>query len=135
MVQQLDNKSVVLRVLNLPALNQEFGDPNLQKFIRDMLIQTLAWASQNERLENKRKQLQGIEIAKKNGVYAGKGRRPAYGTNAKDRQKRLVYQSMIDKLNKGKAISRIAKELDISRPTVYKIKYEYEQQHEKSNAT
>lgn len=49
--------------------------------------------------------------------------------------KRLVYQSMIDKLNKGKAISRIAKELDISRPTVYKIKYEYEQQHEKSNAT
>ncbi|MCO6019391.1 helix-turn-helix domain-containing protein [Carnobacterium divergens] len=47
----------------------------------------------------------------------------------------MVYQSVIDKLNKGKAISRIAKELDISRPTVYKIKYEYEQQHEKSNAT
>lgn len=64
MVQQLDNKSVVLRVLNLPALSQGFGDPSLQKFIRDMLIQTLAWASQNERLENKRKQLQGIEIAK-----------------------------------------------------------------------
>ena len=62
-VQKLDQKEVGLIVLNLPILNQEMGDPNLQKLIRNMIVQLLSWTAQNEREEIKRKQRQGIEIA------------------------------------------------------------------------
>lgn len=46
-------------------LNQELGDPSLQKLIRNMIVQLLSWTADNERKEIKRKQRQGIEIAKK----------------------------------------------------------------------
>lgn len=66
-VQQLDQKEIGLMVLNLPILNQELGDPSLQKLIRNMIVQLLSWTAENEREEIKRKQQQGIEIAKKKG--------------------------------------------------------------------
>lgn len=37
-VQELDQKEIGLMVLNLPILNQELGNPNLQKLIRDMIV-------------------------------------------------------------------------------------------------
>ncbi|EAC5449691.1 recombinase family protein, partial [Listeria monocytogenes] len=49
MVQQLDQKEIGLIILNLPILNQEMGDPNLQKLIRNMIVQLLSWTAQNER--------------------------------------------------------------------------------------
>ena len=67
MVQRLDRKEIGLIVLNLPILNHDLGDPNLQKLIRNMIVQLLSWTAQNEREEIKRKQRQGIEIAKKKG--------------------------------------------------------------------
>ena len=67
MVQQLDRKEIGLIVLNLPILNHDLGDPNLQKLIRNMIVQLLSWTTQNEREEIKRKQRQGIELAKKKG--------------------------------------------------------------------
>lgn len=72
MVQKLDQKEIGLIVLNLPILNQEIGDPNLQKLIRNMIVQLLSWTAQNEREEIKRKQRQGIEIAKRKGHYKGR---------------------------------------------------------------
>ena len=65
MVQRLDRKEISLIVLNLPILNHDLGDPNLQKLIRNMIVQLLSWTAQNEREEIKRKQRQGVEIAKK----------------------------------------------------------------------
>ena len=64
-VQRLDRKEISLIVLNLPILNHDLGDPNLQKLIRNMIVQLLSWTAQNEREEIKRKQRQGVEIAKK----------------------------------------------------------------------
>ena len=73
MVQRLDRKEIGLIVLNLPILNHDLGDPNLQKLIRNMIVQLLSWTAQNEREEIKRMQRQGIEIAKnpcdQNTVY------------------------------------------------------------------
>ena len=71
MVQQLDRKEIGLIVLNLPILNHDLGDPNLQKLIRNMIVQLLSWTAQNEREEIKRKQRKGIEIAKKKGPLQG----------------------------------------------------------------
>ena len=62
-VQKLDRKKIGLQILNMPILNQDMGDPNLQQLIRNMILQILSWTAQNEREEIKRQQKQGTVIA------------------------------------------------------------------------
>uniref|UniRef100_UPI0022E89FEE helix-turn-helix domain-containing protein n=1 Tax=Staphylococcus epidermidis TaxID=1282 RepID=UPI0022E89FEE len=54
------------------------------------------------------------------GVY--KGRPLLYSPNAKDPQKRIVYHRVVEMLEEGQAISKIAKEVNITRQTIYRIK-------------
>ena len=54
------------------------------------------------------------------GIY--KGRPVLYSPNAKDPQKRLVYYRVVELLEQGKSISTIAKEVGITRQTIYRIK-------------
>ena len=49
--------------------------------------------AEQERTESKRRQAQGIKIAKANGVY--KGRPKLYSADTKDPQRRLVYKGSI----------------------------------------
>lgn len=51
-----------------------------------------------------------------------KGRPVLYSPNAKDPQKRLVYYRVVELLEQGKSISTIAKEVGITRQTIYRIK-------------
>lgn len=120
MVQQLDQKETGLIVLNLPILNQELGDPNLQKLIRNMIVQLLSWTAQNEREENKRKQRQGIELAKRKGHY--KGRPVKYSAEAKDPRDRMTYHVIMNKLKQEEPIKKIAEDTGVTRDTVYRIK-------------
>lgn len=122
MVQRLDRKEIGLQVLNMPILNQDMGDPNLQKLIRNMIIQILSWTAQNEREESKRKQKQGIAIAKQKGHY--KGRPVKYAEDAKDPKDRMTYQVIVNKLKREKPIKQIAEETGVTRDTVYRIKKE-----------
>lgn len=101
-VQKLDHKKIGLQILNMPILNQDLGDPNLQMLIRNMIIQILSWASQNEREEIKRKQKQGIMIAKEKGHY--KGRPVKYALDAKDAKDRMTYQVIVNKLKREEPI-------------------------------
>lgn len=121
-VQELDQKEIGLMVLNLPILNQELGDPNLQKLIRNMIVQLLSWTAENEREEIKRKQQQGIEIAKKKGHY--KGRPLKYSANAINPKDRITYQVIVSKLKLDEPIKKIAEETGVTRDTVYRIKKE-----------
>lgn len=121
-VQKLDQKEVGLIVLNLPILNQEMGDPNLQKLIRNMIVQLLSWTAQNERAEIKRKQRQGIEIAKRKGHY--KGRPVKYSAEAKNPRDRMIYHVIVNKLKQEEPIKKIAEETGVTRDTVYRIKNE-----------
>ena len=120
MVQRLDRKEIGLIVLNLPILNHDLGDPNLQKLIRNMIVQLLSWTAQNEREEIKRKQRQGIEIAKKKGHY--KGRPVKYAADAKSPKDCMTYQVIVNKLKKEEPIKKIAEETGVARDTVYRIK-------------
>lgn len=122
MVQKLDQKEIGLIVLNLSILNQEIGDPNLQKLIRNMIVQLLSWTAQNEREEIKRKQRQGIEIAKRKGHY--KGRPVKYSANAKNPKDRMTYQVIVNKLTQEEPIKQIAEDTGVTRDTVYRIKKE-----------
>lgn len=121
-VQELDQKEIGLMVLNLPILNQELGDPNLQKLIRNMIVQLLSWTAENEREEIKRKQQQGIEIAKKKGHY--KGRPLKYSANAINPKDRITYQVIVSKLQMEEPIKKIAEKTGVTRDTVYRIKKE-----------
>ena len=47
-----------------------------------------------------------------------------YSPNAKDPQKRIIYHRVIEMLEEGQAISKIAKEVNITRQTVYRIKHD-----------
>lgn len=122
MVQKLDQKEIGLIVLNLPILNQEMGDPNLQKLIRNMIVQLLSWTAQNEREEIKRKQQQGIEIAKRKGHY--KGRPVKYSADAKNPRDRMTYHVIVNRLNQEDPIKQIAEDTGVTRDTVYRIKKE-----------
>lgn len=124
MVQKLDQKEIGLIVLNLSILNQEMGDPNLQKLIRNMIVQLLSWTAQNEREEIKRKQQQGIEIAKRKGHY--KGRPVKYSADAKNPRDRMTYHVIVNKLKQEEPIKKIAEETGVTRDTVYRIRKEVE---------
>jgi DNA invertase Pin-like site-specific DNA recombinase len=66
---------------------------------------------------------QGIKVAKKKGVY--KGCPLLYSANAKDPQKHIIYHRVVEMLEEGKAISKIAKEVNITRQTVYRIQKDW----------
>ncbi|SDL35315.1 MULTISPECIES: recombinase family protein [Bacillales] len=119
-VNFLKQKDVQLIITSLPIMSEAVGNPLLDKFIKDLIIQILAMIAEQERSESKRRQAQGIAIAKTKGVY--KGRPVLYSPRAKDPQKRLVYHRVVAQLNDGTPISQIAKEVGITRQTIYRIK-------------
>ena len=121
-VNYLKDKEVQLMITSLPMMNEVIGNPLLDKFMKDLIIQILAMVSEQERNESKRRQAQGIQVAKEKGVY--KGRPLLYSANAKDPQKRIIYHRVVEMLKEGTAISKIAKEVNITRQTIYRIKHD-----------
>ena len=119
-VNYLKEKDVQLLITSLPMMNEVISNPLLDKFMKDLIVQILAMVSEQERNESKRRQAQGIQVAKEKGVY--KGRPLLYSPNAKDPQKRVIYHRVVEMLEEGQAISKIAKEVNITRQTVYRIK-------------
>lgn len=119
-IRYLKQKDVQLIITSLPVMQEALGNPLLDKFIKDLIIQILAMISEQERAESKRRQAQGIKIAKEKGVY--KGRPILYSPNAKDPQKRIIYNEVVSLLKKNMPIAKIAKEVGITRQTVYRIK-------------
>ncbi|MBC2258907.1 recombinase family protein [Listeria booriae] len=121
MVQRLDEQEIGLIVLNLPLLeNLQAADPGISKLLRPLVIQLLSWVAETERKESKRRQTQGISIAKQKGIY--KGKPVEYGPDVKNRQKRLTYFTMKEMLEKGHGATAIAKETGVARSTVYEVK-------------
>lgn len=112
-VNYLKKKGVKLIITSLPIMAKAIGNSLLDKFIKDLIVQILAMIAEQERTETKKRQAQGISIAKQKGVY--KGRPILYSPKAKDPQKRLVYNRVVEMLNNGEAISYIAKENGITR--------------------
>ncbi|HDH2070036.1 TPA: recombinase family protein [Staphylococcus aureus] len=121
-VNYLKDKEIQLMITSLPMMNEVIGNPLLDKFMKSLIIQILAMVSEQERNESKRRQEQGIKIAKEKGVY--KGRPLLYSPNVKNPQKRIIYHRVVEMLEEGQAISKIAKEVNITRQTVYRIKHD-----------
>ncbi|WP_430534923.1 helix-turn-helix domain-containing protein [Listeria rocourtiae] len=109
-------------VMSMLLLSEPIGDPLLGCFVKDLILQLLAMIAERERTESKRRQAQGIAIAKEKGVY--KGRPILYAADAKDSQKQAVYHQIVRILEERLPIKQIAEKNRVTRPTIYRIKEE-----------
>ena len=96
LIQRLRDMGVTLIVDDLPQTNT--GNPLVDQFMMDMMIQLMGFVAQNEREKIRERQAQGIKIAKAAHVYTG--RKIKYGKDAKDPRNRWVWQTVVEDLKK-----------------------------------
>lgn len=116
------NKNIDIIVLDMPILDTTKYQDSLGKLLLSLAKEIIAYNAEQERLRILERQRQGIEIAKREGRYKGRG--ASYSPNAKDKNKRRTYYLVLEYLKKKKPIKQIGDELGISRTTIYRIKEE-----------
>ena len=73
--QYFKDNEINVRVLDLPALNIDYNDENLKpliKMINNIIFEIMCWKAQNERETIRKRQAEGIAVAKKNNVKFGR---------------------------------------------------------------
>lgn len=97
-------------ILDMPILNTSNKTDLEKRLISDIVLSLLSYLSEKERLKIRQRQMEGISLAKANGVY--KGRKKKTLINFED-----IYKEWKDgKITALKACS----ELEISSPTFYR---------------
>ncbi len=91
----------------------------MRDLLTNLVIEVFSYVAESERTKIKERQREGIKIAKELGTY--KGRPLKYHSQAVGADK-LVYDKIIEYLNNGRAIAAIARELHITRKTVYSVR-------------
>ena len=69
------NNEINVRVLDLPALNINYDDENIKplaKMISNIIFEIMSWKAQNERETIKKRQAEGIKIAKAKKIKFGR---------------------------------------------------------------
>ena len=110
-----------LIILDLPTFD-DIDDENMRNFLQNIFIETKKFQAESERQRIRIRQRQGIELAKKRGVY--KGRPVLYGPDVKNPNRRNIYFDIRDNLEAGKSIMAIKRKLGVSRTLIYRIKSE-----------
>lgn len=67
-----NNLEQQLLITSLPIMAEAIGNPLLDKFIKDLIIQILSMIAEQEHSESNRRQAHGIEITKAKSVYRGR---------------------------------------------------------------
>src|SRR5699024_12881402 len=68
-VNYLKDKEVQLMITSLPMMNEVIGNPLLDNFMKDLIIQILTMISVQERYESIRRHAHGIKVVNENGIY------------------------------------------------------------------
>ena len=102
-----------IKVLDMPLLDTRIEGKNLVgKFISDIVLQVLSFVAENERINIKQRQAEGIRIAKEKGVKFG-------------RPKTILPTNTINILDKyiNKELTNIlaAKLIGVSRGTFFRL--------------
>ena len=69
------NNEINVRVLDLPALNINYDDENIKplaKMISNIIFEVMSWKAQNERETIRKRQAEGIAIAKSKNIKFGR---------------------------------------------------------------
>lgn len=104
-------------VQDMPLLNTQVSKNLEGTFIADLVLQILSYVAEKERENIRRRQREGIEIAKREGKYKGRAKIKVDNEIFED----LLSQYVDGKLNKV----QFAAMLNVSRPTLNRILEEY----------
>lgn len=111
-----------VRILNLPALDafdkkadedEDNESDAIKEMVRNIIIEVLATQAEQERKTIKKRQAEGIAEAKKAGKYKGGSPKKIDEFKFKELYKRYCLHEI--------SKSRMADELGISRPTLYRL--------------
>lgn len=107
-------------IADMPLLDTtKRGNDLTGKFIADVVLQVLSYVAANERENIRKRQAEGIAIAKAQGKYKGRAKKEVDRELFDD----LLSQYVSGKLNK----IQFATMLNVSRPTLNRILKEYEE--------
>lgn len=106
-----------IMVQDMPLLNTQISKDLDGTFVADLVLQILSYVAEKERENIRRRQREGIEIAKREGKYKGRAKKEVDGELFDD----LLSQYVSGKLNK----IQFATMLNVSRPTLNRILKEY----------
>jgi DNA invertase Pin-like site-specific DNA recombinase len=98
-------------VLDMPLLNTTVENNNLTgKFIADLVLQILSYVAETERANIRKRQAEGIAIAKEKGIY-----------KKKDIDSELLERLKAEVAEGKTTVVEATRQLGISRPYWYKL--------------
>lgn len=109
-------KGVDICVIDMPLLDTRNGKDLMGTFIADLVLQILSFVAQNERENIKKRQVQGIAVAKAKGVHMG---RPV--KKVPDNFPQLVQELECKNLT----LNEVLKLCDMAEATFYRRLKEY----------
>ena len=123
-IEIIRRKGAFLNILDLPSFDG-IRDPTLNVLLTNLVLEIQKYIAETERKSIRERQRQGIQAAKKRGVY--RGRSPEYTSESKNPRKKAIYKKIVSILttnSEGKSVTvtEIAKNTGVSRSTIYKIK-------------
>lgn len=123
-IEIIRRKGAFLNILDLPSFDG-IQDPTLKALLTNLVLEIQKYIAETERKSIRERQRQGIQAAKKRGVY--RGRSPEYTSESKNPRKKAIYKKIVSILttnSEGKSVTvtEIAKNTGVSRSTIYKIK-------------
>ena len=89
----------------------------------DLIVSIFSATAEFERKMIKERQREGIEIAKKKGVFKGGKKRYHKEATGKDK---IIYEEVVRLLKEKESVMNIHRKTGVSRNTVYKIQHEIE---------
>lgn len=110
-------------VLDMPLLDTRNGKDLMGTFIADLVLQILSFVADNERINIRKRQEQGIAAAKARGVQFGRPRIPLPDTFPQ-----IVQEWECKRLSLNEALSKCG---NMSKSTFYRNVHEYKRTTEK----
>lgn len=108
LIEELDEKGIELKVLNMPEMSGTSG-----KLVRNILLSVAEW----EREMILERQREGIEIAKKNGKYSNKPRK----YHDKHEGMEAALKDLAEREQNGLTVKRICEKYKVTRSSLYAI--------------
>jgi DNA invertase Pin-like site-specific DNA recombinase len=111
-------------VLDMPLLDTTQFKDSLGTFIADLVLQILSWMAEDERNRIRKRQREGIDVAKKNGIAFGRPK-----SIITEEFKQAYHRWKTGEMTAVKAM----KEISVKKTTFYKLVKEYEKELKSTN--
>lgn len=99
-------------VLDMPLLDTTAGKDLTGKFISDLVLQILSYVAETERRNIKKRQAEGIAIAKAKGIYKGRPTETDFE----------LFENLKNQYDNGKlTITDFASKMGVSRGKIYRL--------------